>query len=119
MRNNIMNYVEIANKAVIESDAKWIAKNGEGDFGTCGSAVVLIYTGRKKKVKDELIQSGIIDPNNTWDHYGNKHFVANFEKSFVGGQNIDYYESQARAVVSALSSIIPEGVDVDYHSWVD
>lgn len=113
-----MNHAEVANNAAAKFDENWIAKNGRDDFGTCGSAVVLIGFGRLRKLKDEALASGVIKENNTWERHGKKYYVAEYPRVGVPTQNIDYFEGKAEAVRDALRESLP-GADIFVHSWMD
>lgn len=87
------------------------------DFGMCGSAVVLIPFGRKRKLKQIFEDHNIIS-NLDWIYYGRKCSVFNIPIQGVGTQYVGYYEDRAKIVCEIIKQHFPE-LDAFVHSWVD
>lgn len=87
------------------------------DFGMCGSAVVLIAFGRKRKVKQQFEDHNMIS-GHVWPFYGKRCSSVNIPFPTVGTQYVGYYEDRAKIVCEIIKQHFPE-LDVFVHSWVD
>ena len=95
------------------------------DFGCCGSAVVLIGFGRKKKLKQLFDEAGML--GSEWEYCGKKMYVLEYNRNggvAVPTQYIGYYAHRAELVVDVLknwfiSSALDNPPEVYAHSWVD
>jgi len=107
--------------AVLAYEEDFAFRNaGRLDFGTCGSAIVLLGFGRKRKIKQEFLDAGFIKENNTWDSYGKKEYVFQLQQPTVGTQYIGFYEDRVRAAVNVLREELEgTGVEINKHTWVD
>lgn len=74
---NIQDAIANAKAAGTAYDQEFVAKYAETglDFGTCGMAVILIGFGRKRKLKQEAKDAGLIDFD-TWKRYGQTYMVS-------------------------------------------
>ena len=119
-----MNYVEISRKvseAVYAHDEAFYQKHKDClDFGHCGSAVVLLSFGRKRKIKNDFIEADLISENRTWSSYGHKEYVFSLPSSIIPTQYMEFYVNRAKAAVDVLREELDgSGVEVNLHSWVD
>lgn len=122
-----MNKLDLANldskicNAVLAHDDAFREKHADClDFGHCGSAIVLLSFGRKRKIKEEFINAGIISENRTWDSYGRKEYVVELPRQTVPTQYMGYYEGRAEAAVKVLREELEgTGIEVNIHRWVD
>ena len=109
---NLRKELNAAAKAATES---WVAANGKEDFGTCGSAVVLVAFGRKRKLKELFEAEHILGMS--WDSGSKKSYTISYDfERFT--QNCDYYNHVARAVQDRLQQLYPE-LEIKIHSWID
>lgn len=123
MRNYIMEQVLNQMNQQINSELKLydqkfrVEHKDMLDFGTCGSAVVLISFGRKRKIKEQFQEFGVTSEH-TWPYYGKQCSVVKLPRQGVGTQYIGYYEDRAKIVRDTIKQYFPE-LDVFVHSWVD
>lgn len=88
------------------------------DFGACGHAVVLVSFGRKRKIKQEFEDAGLLGM--TWTSGGKKEYVVEIPRGTVPTQNYGYYAGRAEMIAKLLRGYVePEGVGVRAHSWID
>lgn len=118
---NFLNLHKNVVEAVAAHDKAFYEKHKEQlDFGCCGSAVVLLSFGRKRKIKEDFIKYGMISENNTWSSYGRKEYVFNIPRSTMPTQFMGFYEGRAEAAVKVLREELEgTGIDVNIHRWVD
>lgn len=109
---------------VAEYNKVFMENHAEPDFGECGSAVVLVGFGRKRKIKKQFEEAGLL--GSSWEYCGKKMFVLEYDGNAgvsVPTQYAGYYRSRAGNVASTLKNFLEvegvEGVDVYVHSWVD
>lgn len=92
---------------------------GNLDFGHCGSAIVLLGFGRKRKIKEEFINAFLISEKRTWMSRGPKEYVMKLPTPTVPTQYMGYYEGRAEAAVKVLREELEgTGIDVNIHRWV-
>lgn len=108
-------------EAILNANEKFIEKYGRQDSGTCGFAHVAIYFGRKRKLKNQLIDAGIISsyPLSDWaGTYYSVHANSFLSKEDMATlcptQNIDFYEDIHEALAEALIEQLPK----DYENIV-
>jgi len=119
-----LNFAEIAqnvNAAVLAYEADFAYRNvGCLDFGHCGSAVILMSFGRKRKLKQSFIDAGFINEKNTWGSNGKQQYVYRLNTPTVGTQFMGFYVQRVEAAVAVLQEELGDtGVEIDIHSWVD
>jgi hypothetical protein len=106
--------------AVLDHDEAFREKyKDELDFGECGSAVVLLSFGRKRKIKEAFLNSEILD-GTVWDSYGRKEYVVKLPKATVPTQYMGFFEGRAKAALDVLREELEgTGIEVNIHRWVD
>lgn len=110
---NIKNeMLDAMKKATIE----YISVYGTGDNGTCGYAFGVVALGRKRKLKQQLIDGGIIDSEAT-EWYGKRvhmvrrwRWMADDELLAMAPctQNMNYPDEMAMAQCKVLNKHFPE-----------
>ena len=108
-------------QAIENFNQDWIEKYGTDERDCCGSAVVLIKTGRKIKIKRELEREGHLfqywDSRKAWQYDMPK------VESPIGYGDWSYREARARAVQKELErqfqSLGVVGLELKVHSWCD
>lgn len=121
-----MNKLDLANldakicNAVLAHDDAFREKHADClDFGHCGSAVVLLSFGRKRKLKEQFIEAGIISENRTWCRTP-KQYVVELPRQTVPTQYMGFYEGRAEAAKNVLREELEDlGIEVNIHRWVD
>ena len=117
-----MNYVKLnteLSEAVAGFDAAFIEKHKDMlDFGDCGMALVMVFFGRKRKIKNEFMNAGLTSENRDMTVYGKKGYVIEVPRGRVPTQYRGYYEDRARLVQKVLESYIDD-VEFHTHSWAD
>ena len=122
-----MNISELKNRvanAVADYNKEFMATHDEPDFGECGSAVVLISFGRKRKIKEAFLDEVLLGID--WSSASKKTFVFEYDGNAgvpVPTQYAGYYRQRAYLVSRILKEWLAEngqeGIDVHVHSWID
>lgn len=86
--------------------------------GTCGYGDVLVFFGRKKKLKELFIDEGMV-PDYCTDFYGKRAYYLCY-KNPVGTQSYEYNTKVAFAIYEAIKDDITKlGLEITTHTWVD
>lgn len=107
------------NAALSQYDEQF-KKDHEGclDFGSCGFATVLIFFGRKTKLKKEFDEAGLLGME--WSSTGKKSFSVQIPSGNVPTQYEGYYRNRARVAKEVIEGYLEgTGVEVGVHSWID
>lgn len=116
---NIENLRERMDNAAKKFNEEWTA-SGREDRGCCGMAVLLLSFGRKRKIKEQFMEEGIINENSTWDYCGIKCYVVRCGVERLPMQVINYPEGRERAIRDEIEEDMKElGIEVFVNSWID
>lgn len=89
------------------------------DFGHCGSAIILLSFGRKRKLIEQFKAAYLISEKRTWCGTP-KQYVVELPTATVRTQYMGFYEGRAEAAAKVLREELEgTGIEVNIHRWVD
>ena len=93
------------------------------DWDCCGFANPKIVFGRKRKIKNELIEAGIVKDSDSYSHWAGKYHVVRLSRDIaphVGHQSMTYAEKRARVIMNVMKLHFPEIAEMlDIDSYMD